>query len=105
MNYSRNPDKIIRSLEEDIRDNRFLWDNELVVWGYWTLDKNGREVFFDYFRLDEEIEDCPYDQNGDPWNKVADWDKRVAQTHDQFFRKKMIGSELLKILKKEYQSR
>lgn len=83
MNYSFDSTELIDELEFDIEE----YGNDLVVWGYWIVMPNGQELFVDYYFID-----------GD---ELEEFDEKVSEEYDQFFRKKMSAVKLLDKFRKE----
>lgn len=109
MQYSFDAGPIIKDLESDICAYRML-GQDLIVWGYWIVMPNGQEIFVDYYYRDDDPArfhldiDIEYDEEDDSERlalKVADFDKKISEQYDEFFRKKMSGYELLEKLKEE----
>lgn len=96
ISYSYDASDLIDELSDDIADYEFFEEKELVVWAYWTVMPNGQEVYVDYFYQDE-------DDMGQDGKKIADFDKEMAKSFDNFARKLMPAEKLLEILKEESQ--
>lgn len=91
MKYSFDSKDLIRELSADIE---FL--GNIDFWAYWTIMDNGQEIYFDYCPIDDpELVDNP------EYKSVADFDKEVAKTYPNFFRKKIKAMDLLEIFKNE----
>lgn len=91
MNYSFDANKLIKELSADIAE-----EGNVDVWAYWIVMDNGQEIYFDYYPLDD-----PESAVDPDYKSVADFDKEVAKTYPNFFRKKIKAMDLLEILKKE----
>lgn len=83
MNYSFDANELISELEEDIN----LFGDGLIVWAYWIVMPNGQELYVDYYFFD-----------GD---ELEDFDKKMSEEYEEFFRKKMLAIDLLDKFKSE----
>lgn len=83
MNYSFDANELITELEEDIN----LFGNDLIVWAYWIVMSNCQELYVDYYFFD-----------GD---ELEDFDKKMSEEYEEFFRKKMLAIDLLDKVKSE----
>lgn len=83
MNYSFDANELISGLEEDIN----LFGDDLIVWAYWIVMSNGQELYVDYYFFD-----------GD---ELEDFDKKMSEEYEEFFRKKMLATDLLEKFKSE----
>lgn len=83
MNYSFDASELIPELEEDIT----LFGSSLTVWGYWIVMPNGQELYVDYYFFDG--------------NELDDFDKKMSEEYGEFFRKKMLATDLLVKFKSE----
>ena len=83
MNYSFDANELISELEEDIN----LFGDDLIVWAYWIVMPNDQELFVDYYFFD-----------GD---ELEDFDKKMSEEYEEFFRKKMLAIDLLDKFKSE----
>ena len=101
---------MIDELEDDIAYYEAVEDSELVVWAYWTILSNGREVYVDYYFQDEpeddfdihfEHDDFLDDEEDDDVKYIADFDKKMAEEYDNFARKLMPAKKLLEIFEEE----
>ena len=88
--------------------------DELVVWAYWTILPNGREVYVDYYFQDEPEDDFDIhfehddffddfldDEEDDDVKYIADFDKKMAEEYDNFARKLQPAKKLLEIFEEE----
>lgn len=102
---------LIDELRGDIAECEAFEDDELVVWAYWTLLPDGQELYVDYYFQDEpegdfdirfEHDDFFDDFNEDDEVKnVKDFDKKMAESYDNFARKLMPAKELLNFFEEE----
>lgn len=83
MNYSFDANELITELEEDIN----LFGDDLIVWAYWIVMSNYQELYVDYYFFD-----------GD---ELEDFDKKMSEEYEEFFRKKMLAIDLLDKFKSE----
>ena len=83
MNYSFDANELITELEEDIN----LFVDDLIVWAYWIVMSNCQELYVDYYFFD-----------GD---ELEDFDKKMSEEYEKFFRKKMLAIDLLDKFKSE----
>lgn len=114
ISYSIDLSGLIDELKEDIAEHEAFEDDELVVWAYWTILPNGREVYVDYyfqddpeddfdirFEHDDFFDDFLDDEEDDDVKYIADFDKKMAEEYDIFARKLMPAKKLLKIFEEE----
>lgn len=83
MHYSFDSSELIDELEFDIEEN----GDSLEVFAYWIVMPNGQEIYVDYYFVD-----------GD---ELKEFDEKLSEEYDQFFRKKMPAVELLEKFRKE----
>lgn len=98
ISYSIDLSGLIDELKEDIAEHEAFEDDELVVWAYWTILPNGREVYVDYYFQDD---DDLFDDEDEKAKCVADFDKKMAEEYDNFARKLMPAKKLLEIFEEE----
>ena len=83
MHYSYDSSELIDELEFDVEEN----GDGLEVFAYWIVMPNGQEIYVDYYFV-----------NGD---ELKEFDEKLSEEYDQFFRKKMPAVDLLEKLRKE----
>lgn len=83
MHYSFDSSELIDELEFDIEE----YGDDLVVWGYWIVMPNGQELYVDYYFIDSD--------------ELEEFDEKVSEEYDQFFRKEMLAVKLLDKFRKE----
>lgn len=98
ISYSIDLTDLIDELEDDIAYYEAVEDSELVVWAYWTILSNGREVYIDYYFQDDDDLFADEDEKA---KCVADFDKKMAEEYDNFARKLMPAKKLLEIFEEE----
>lgn len=114
ISYSVDLSGLIDELKEDIAEHEAFEGDELVVWAYWTILPNGREVYVDYYFQDEPEDDFDIrfehddffngffdDEEDDDVKYIADFDKKMAEEYDNFARKLMPAKKLLEIFEEE----
>lgn len=113
MSYSVDLCGLIDELKDDIAYHE-AFEDELVVWAYWTILPNGKEVYVDYYFQDELDDDFDVrfehddffddffdDEEDDDVKSIADFDKKMAEEYDNFARKLMPAKKLLEIFEEE----